>query len=117
QETIASIFDFETPARVSKFGQGRGDFLEWDTEFARQRDDPNGILHIVPARNIQPRFAQFFSTPENRKDRGEILQRNILRAIIDVFAESVGNRTVGLANTRCDRVVGAEKNLAGRLAD
>src|SRR5437660_1154801 len=35
QKTIAGIFDFETPARVLKFGQRFGNFLEWDTELGR----------------------------------------------------------------------------------
>jgi len=74
QKTVAGIFDFETPARMPKFGQGFGNLLERNTELGCQCDDPNGVLDIVPARNIQPRFAQFLTLSENRKDRGKILQ-------------------------------------------
>src|SRR6476660_2567961 len=117
KKTIAGIFDFEAPARVLKFGRGFGTFLEWNTELGCQCDDPNGVLDIVLTRNIQSSFTQLLTLAENRKDRSEFLQRNILRAIIRVFAEAVGKRAVGLANTGCDRVVGAEKNFAGGLAN
>src|SRR5580765_5074413 len=117
KKTIAGVFDFETPARVLKLGRGFGNFLEWNTELGCQCDDPNGVLNIVLTRNIQLRFTQFLTLPKNRKDRSEILQRNILRAIIRVFAEAVGKRAIGLANTTCDRVVGAEKNFPGGLAN
>src|SRR4029077_15893063 len=74
QKTVAGIFDFETPARVLKFGQGCGNLLERNTELGCQCDDSNGVLDIVPARNIQSRFAKFLTLLENRKDRGKILQ-------------------------------------------
>src|SRR5204863_5939363 len=91
QKTIARVLDFEPPPGVAKLLQRPGDFLEWNSELGRKRDDTNGILHIVPAGNIQARFAQFLALAKNRKDRGEIFQQNILSAIIRLISKAVGN--------------------------
>ena len=47
-------------------------------------------MHIVSTGNVEPRIAHSFAVPKNRKDRGKILQRNILRAIIGIVR--VGKR-------------------------
>src|SRR6476646_5647172 len=92
QKSLALVFDLEPAAGVLEFGQRRGDLLEWNFQFAGERNHPERVAHVVPTRHVEDGFTELFTASINTKARGEIAEVDIGAAIIRLLSKSERDR-------------------------
>ena len=78
---VAAIFDFEPPPRATKGLQRLGDFREGYAEFRGQRDDADGVAHVVPARHVESDRAQRLAAAQHAEVRLEVFRMHIVEAV------------------------------------
>ena len=69
QEALARVLDLEAATRVLKVAQRCRDLLERDAELRRERDDAERVADVMPAGNVQDRFAELSRRVGKRRRR------------------------------------------------
>src|SRR5438874_7416855 len=118
KEAIALVFDFEAAPCVLKPAQRNGHFVERNSDLAGERNYPEGVAHVVTARNVQHRCPKLFAAMDYGEDRSEIPQIDIAGAVIRPLRKTERDRTRMLAANACGvRIVGAIKDRAAGLIE
>ena len=118
QEPIALVFDFEPPPRVLEAAQRSDDLLEWYAQLRGEGDHPEGIAHVMAARNVQDRFAELLAAAKNTKDGCEIPKIDVGAAIIRFRRQPEGDGTgARSANSPGVRIIRTIKDRSGCLIE
>ena len=117
QKPVALVFDFKTPSGVLEPAERSDNFREGYSQLRGEGDHPEGITHVVAARNVQDGLAELLTATKDTED-GRELKIDIRAAIIRLRCKTEGDgmrsRTT---NSPGMRIVSTIKNRPGCLIE
>ena len=115
---LAAVLELEAPPRAAERLQRPRHRRERNAEFHGQGDDARGVADVVPAGDVQRRFAEQFAAPVHVEVRLEILGAQIFEAIVRPAARTERDRAwPAFAKPRGVHVVETVEGAAARAVE